>query len=54
MSMDGWSVVMYDMIKGFRFIVIVYYILAIFIGGFFSLNMIIAVIKTFYQVEVQS
>ena len=33
--------------------IVVYYILAIFVGGFFSLNMIIAVLKMHYAVQAE-
>ena len=48
--MDTWSPIMYNMIRAFHPISVLYFISAIFIGGFFSLNMIIAVIKIHYSV----
>lgn len=47
--MDDWTYVMYFTLKTFNSSVWVYYILVIFIGGFFGFNLVIAVLKTHYS-----
>lgn len=51
MAMDKWSDVMVRMISCFNPICVIYYILGIFIGGLFTLNIIIAVLKMHYAVQ---
>lgn len=51
-TMDDWSFVMYYTIRAFHPIVWIYYVLIIFVGGFFGFNMPIAVFKTHYS-EIQ-
>lgn len=48
-TMDDWSFVMYYTIRAFHPIVWIYYVLIIFVGGFFGFNMPIAVFKTHYS-----
>lgn len=46
--MDDWSTVMYFTIRIFHPWIWIYYVLIIFICGFFGFNLVIAVIKTHY------
>ncbi|CAD8106039.1 unnamed protein product [Paramecium primaurelia] len=48
-TMDDWSWVMYYTIKAFHPIVWIYYVLIIFVGGFFGFNLPIAVFKTHFS-----
>lgn len=47
--MDDWSYNLYFTIKGFHPTVFIYYVLIIFVGGFFGFNIPIAVFKTHYS-----
>jgi hypothetical protein len=44
-TMEGWSEIMISLIKAFNFLSIVYFVLLVFIGSFFLLNLTLAVIK---------
>ncbi|CAD8192000.1 unnamed protein product [Paramecium octaurelia] len=48
-TMDDWSWVMYYTIRAFHPIVWIYYVLIIFVGGFFGFNLPIAVFKTHFS-----
>ncbi|CAD8117020.1 unnamed protein product [Paramecium sonneborni] len=48
-TMDDWSWVMYYTIRSFHPIVWIYYVLIIFVGGFFGFNLPIAVFKTHFS-----
>lgn len=48
-TMDDWSFLMYYTIRAFHPIVWIYYVLIIFVGGFFGFNIPIAVFKTHYS-----
>jgi hypothetical protein len=52
-TMDDWSMVMYYTMRSFHPIVWIYYVLIIFVGGFFGFNIPIAVFKTHFS-DVQS
>ncbi|CAK82706.1 unnamed protein product (macronuclear) [Paramecium tetraurelia] len=47
-TMDDWSWVMFFTIRIFSPWVWIYYLLIIFVGGFFGFNLVIAVLKTHY------
>ncbi|CAD8123231.1 unnamed protein product [Paramecium sonneborni] len=47
-TMDDWSWVMFYTIRIFSPWVWIYYLLIIFVGGFFGFNLVIAVLKTHY------
>ena len=51
--MDRWTEQLYTSMRVFHPAIVIYYILAIFVGGFFSLNMIIAVLKMHYAVQAE-
>ena len=51
--MDGWTDQLYLSMRVFHSAIVVYYILAIFVGGFFSLNMIVAVLKMHFAVQAE-
>ena len=51
--MDGWTEQLYVSMRIFHPAIVIYYIIAIFVGGFFSLNMIIAVLKMHYAVQAE-
>jgi hypothetical protein len=47
-TQDGWAVVMFFTIRVFYPHVWIYFLLIIFVGGFFGFNLVIAVLKTHY------
>lgn len=47
-TMDDWSWVMFFTIRIFNPWIWIYYLLIIFVCGFFSFNLVIAVLKTHY------
>lgn len=47
--MDDWSYNLYYTARSFHPSVIVYYLLIIFVGGYFGFNIPIAVVKTHYS-----
>ena len=46
--MDDWSWVMFFTMRIFHPWIWIYYLLIIFVGGFFGFNLVIAVLKTHY------
>ena len=48
-TMDNWTHLMYQTIYAYSPFVFLYFVLVIFIIGFFAFNLIIAVLKTYYS-----
>lgn len=44
-TLEGWTEVMYQLVDAFSIFVILYFVLLVFIGGFFLVNLTLAVIK---------
>jgi hypothetical protein len=47
-TMDDWSWVMFYTMRIYNKWIWIYYLLIIFVGGFFGFNLVIAVLKTHY------
>lgn len=47
-TMEGWTEIMYWLFDAFTIFVVFYFVLLVFIGAFFLLNLTLAVIKTIY------
>lgn len=47
-TMEGWTEIMYWLFDAFTILVVFYFVLLVFIGSFFLLNLTLAVIKTIY------
>jgi hypothetical protein len=43
-TMEGWTIIMLDMQRSFTSLIILYFVLLVFIGNFFLLNLLLAVI----------
>ena len=48
-AFDGWSYPMYFLMRTFDMQVWVFYILVIFICGFFGFNLLVALLKTYFS-----